>query len=101
MARSGSALEKILNAALSLIRTKGFAGTSVDELCQAAGVTKGAFFHHFDSKDALGVAAAQHWSEVTSQFFRGAPYHRHADPLDRVLAYIEFRPEILDGDLPG
>jgi TetR/AcrR family transcriptional repressor of nem operon len=99
MVRTGTAKEKILNAALVLIRTKGFAATSVDELCQAAGVTKGAFFHHFESKDALGVAAANHWSAVTSGFFETAPYHQHADPLDRVLAYIAFRNDILEGDL--
>ncbi len=52
------AKSKLLEAAIVLIRTKGFAGTSVDDLCTAAGVTKGAFFHHFASKEALGVAAA-------------------------------------------
>ncbi len=45
-----SARIKLLEAARTLIRTKGFAATTVDDLCAAAGVTKGAFFHHFDSK---------------------------------------------------
>lgn len=100
MNRPAPAREKILNAALTLIRTKGFAATSVDDLCQAAGVTKGAFFHHFDSKDALGVAAAKHWSEMTGGFFADAPYHQHEDPLARVMGYLAFRREILRGDLP-
>jgi TetR/AcrR family transcriptional regulator, transcriptional repressor for nem operon len=100
MARAGTARDKILDAALRTIRTKGFTATTVDDLCAAAGVTKGAFFHHFDSKDALGVAAAQHWSKVTSGFFAEAPYHRHDDPLERVLAYIAFRRDILQGELP-
>lgn len=98
--RTGPAREKILDAALTAIRTKGFAATTVDDLCAAAGVTKGAFFHHFDSKDALGVAAAEHWSKVTSVFFAQAPYHRHGDPLERILAYIRFRRGILKGGLP-
>jgi TetR/AcrR family transcriptional regulator, transcriptional repressor for nem operon len=98
--RKATAREKILDAALTAIRTKGFTATSVDDLCAAAGVTKGAFFHHFASKDALGVAAAEHWSEVTSGFFAEAPYHRHDDPLERVLAYIAFRRDILQGELP-
>jgi TetR/AcrR family transcriptional regulator, transcriptional repressor for nem operon len=98
--RTGTAREKILDAALRVIRTKGFTATTVDDLCAAAGVTKGAFFHHFDSKDALGVAAAQHWSTMTSSFFAQAPYHGHPDPLDRVLAYLAFRRDILKGDLP-
>src|SRR5690606_7708604 len=91
---------KLLGAALSLIRAKGYSATSVDELCAAAGVTKGAFFHHFKSKDALGVAAAEHWSEITGAVFAQAPYHGHADPLDRVLGYVAFRKELLHGAVP-
>ncbi|MGL4239675.1 MAG: TetR/AcrR family transcriptional regulator [Beijerinckiaceae bacterium] len=98
--RPPSAREKILDAALIVIRTKGFSAASVDDLCAAAGVTKGAFFHHFDSKEALGVAAAEHWSKVTSGFFAAAPYHLHGDPLERGLGYIRFRRDILQGELP-
>ncbi len=92
---------KLLEAATVLIRTKGFAGTSVDDLCTAAGVTKGAFFHHFASKEALGVAAADFWSETTGAFFREAPYNWHEDPLDRVLGYIDFRSELIEGPVEG
>lgn len=91
---------KILNAALTVIRTQGYSATTVDDLCEAAGVTKGAFFHHFKSKEDLAVAAAAHWSAITNQFFDQAPYRNHADPLDRVLGYIDFRREILQGALP-
>lgn len=94
------ARERILNAALSVIRTKGYSATTVDDLCSAAGVTKGAFFHHFDSKEDLAVSAAQHWSAVTNQFFENAPYKKIADPLERVLGYIDFRKAILQGKLP-
>lgn len=90
---------KLLQAALNVIRAKGFSATTVDDICAAAGVTKGAFFHHFESKEALGVAAAQYWSEMTGALFAGAPYHAHPDPLDRVLAYIDFRAALLDGPL--
>ncbi|MBL9052404.1 MAG: helix-turn-helix transcriptional regulator, partial [Tabrizicola sp.] len=41
----GEARARLIEAARSLVRHKGFAATSVDELCAAAGVTKGAFFH--------------------------------------------------------
>jgi len=91
--------QKLLDAALLLIREKGYSSTSVDELCTQAGVTKGAFFHHFKSKDALAVAAANHWSEITGGFFETAPYHQHSDPLDRVLGYLDFRKAILKGEI--
>lgn len=93
------AKSKLLDAALSVIRSKGYSASSVDELCAAAGVTKGAFFHHFKSKDHLGVAAADYWSQMTGALFAGAPYHAHADPLERVLAYIAFRKSLLQGEL--
>ncbi|MBI1201972.1 MAG: TetR family transcriptional regulator [Rhodopseudomonas sp.] len=94
------AKHKLLDAALSVIRTKGYSATTVDELCAAAGVTKGAFFHHFKSKDELGVAAAGHWSEITGALFAAAPYHDLADPLDRVLGYVAFRKALLKGGVP-
>jgi TetR/AcrR family transcriptional regulator, transcriptional repressor for nem operon len=95
-----SAKDNMLAAALSVIRSKGYAATSVDDLCAAAGVSKGAFFHHFKSKEDLAVAAAERWSQMTGDLFAAAPYHKHADPLDRVLGYIDFRKALLTGELP-
>jgi TetR/AcrR family transcriptional regulator, transcriptional repressor for nem operon len=92
-----SARTKLLNAALKVVRAKGYSATSVDELCAAAGVSKGSFFHNFSSKESLGVEAIKYWSEMTGQLFESAPYHQHADPLDRVLGYIDFRSALIDG----
>ena len=97
---TAGARQKLLASALSLIREQGYSSTSVDELCAQAGVTKGAFFHHFKSKDALGIAAANHWSQITRSFFESAAYHRHDDPLDRVLGYLDFRKALLKGAIP-
>jgi TetR/AcrR family transcriptional repressor of nem operon len=97
---SKDARTKLLDAAMAVIRGKGFAATSVDELCQAAGVTKGAFFHHFRSKEELGVAAAAHFGEMAAGLFAAAPYQRLDDPLERLLGYVDFRREILEGELP-
>jgi TetR/AcrR family transcriptional repressor of nem operon len=91
---------RLLDAALKVVRERGYAAATVDVLCKTAGVTKGAFFHHFKSKDELGAAAARHWSAVTGAMFAAAPYHAPEDPLDRVLAYIDFRKAMLAGELP-
>lgn len=92
--------ELILEAATELIRTNGYTSTTVDDLCEKAGVSKGTFFHNFASKEDLAVAAAHRWSEITSAFFRSASYHHKKDPLERFLGYIRFRKEILRGELP-
>ena len=92
--------KKLLDAALHVIRAKGYSATRVEDICEAAGLTKGSFFHHFDSKEELALAAADYWIEATSALFASAPFHEHADPLDRLLAYVDFRKALLTGDLP-
>ncbi|WP_084798359.1 TetR/AcrR family transcriptional regulator [Pleomorphomonas koreensis] len=92
------ARRKLLDAAMIILRKKGYAATTVDDLCAAAGVAKGSFFHHFDGKEALAVAAAEYWSATTGALFAAAPYHAPDDPLDRVLGYIDFRKAILMGE---
>jgi len=91
---------RLLNAALRVIRAKGYSATRVEDICETAGVTKGSFFHHFDSKEELALAAADYWTEVTSVLFASAPYHQPADPLERLLAYVDFRKALLRGELP-
>ncbi len=95
--KTADAKSKLLNAALKLIRTSGYEATAVDDLCREAGVTKGAFFHHFRSKQDLAVAATEHWSKITGALFASAPYHDYEDPLDQLIAYIDFRAQLLDG----
>jgi len=92
-----AARRRILDATIGLIRRKGFEATRIDEICAAAGLTKGGFFHHFSGKEDLGVAVARHWGQVTGSLFAAAPYHDRADPLDRVVAYLEFRRALLTG----
>ncbi len=94
----GDARIRLLEAARDVIRRKGFNATTVDDLCKVAGVTKGAYFHHFNTKEALGVAAADYWTETTAVLFANASYHQREDPLQRVLAYVDFRKEIIAGD---
>jgi TetR/AcrR family transcriptional repressor of nem operon len=91
---------KLLDATLKVVRTKGYSATRIEDVCAEAGLTKGSFFHHFKSKEDLSLAAAAHWDVLSAQVFAAAPYHSAADPLSRLIAYVEFRKAILTGDLP-
>ena len=91
---------RLLDAAVHLVRAQGYEATTVDDICRAAGLTKGAFFHHFKSKEDLAIAAAAHFSAMAEEVFNAAPYRRFADPLDRLLGYVDFRSAILARPIP-
>ena len=50
---------RILDAAAALFQTKGYHDSSVQDVKRAAGVSSGAFHHHFESKKALGLAVVK------------------------------------------
>ena len=99
-AAAAASNEKLLDAAVHVIRSKGYSAARVEDICAEAGLTKGAFFHHFASKEACAVAAAAHFAANADALFDAAPYTRLHDPRDRVLGYIDFRKAILQGELP-
>ncbi|MGD8584687.1 MAG: TetR/AcrR family transcriptional regulator [Chloroflexota bacterium] len=59
--RSVETQARILNAAETTFAQLGYDGTSVSAICQAAGVSKGAFYHHFNSKQALFLQLLDRW----------------------------------------
>ena len=91
---------KLLDATLKVVRAKGYSATRIEDICAEAGLTKGSFFHHFRSKEDLALAAVAHWGARTTAFFADASYHDQSDPLDRLIAYVEFRKAIMTGELP-
>lgn len=82
--------KKLLDAAQELMLVKGYTATSVEEICAAAGLTKGSFFHYFEGKEHLGRVVAEHFAAAMQQVFQSAPYHQKKDPLDRVFGRVEF-----------
>lgn len=92
MRRGEQTREKIMASAKKLVMAKGFSGTSVDDIIAAAGVTKGAFFHHFPSKAALADEMVQwHAGNDLSMFERLAAESeaRTSEPLEQVMIFLE------------
>src|SRR5262245_9952451 len=81
--------DKLLDAAQDLMLAKGFTATSVDEICDAAGVTKGSFFHYFDGKEELGRVLAERFFKSMRQRFATAPHRQKKDPLDRIHGFLD------------
>jgi TetR/AcrR family transcriptional regulator, transcriptional repressor for nem operon len=81
--------EALLDAAQNLMLEKGFVATSVDEICAAAHVTKGSFFHYFKSKDELGKILIQRFSMEMGSAIMDHVNSCGDDPRDRVYGFIE------------
>jgi len=81
---------RILDAARDSILSRGFAAMTVDAVCQSAGITKGGFFYHFESKDELGEAAlAKFWSDAEERQSK-APFNMASDPIKYLEGYLDF-----------
>jgi TetR/AcrR family transcriptional regulator, transcriptional repressor for nem operon len=89
---------KLVDAGVKLMRLQGFNATTVDDICEEAGVTKGGFFHYFKSKDDVAKAAALRFQEAKAQAFRDAPFRQLADPLARVFGRLDFARESIGTD---
>jgi AcrR family transcriptional regulator len=86
--------QRIIDTAARLFAGKGFHGTSMSDLTAATGLTKGAFYHHFESKDALFFAVVQsvqqEWQNVVGQEM----LHVH-NALDQLAALLTSHARLL------
>jgi TetR/AcrR family transcriptional regulator, transcriptional repressor for nem operon len=92
--------ERLLQAAFREIYRSGFQSASVDAILLAAGVTKGALYYHFDSKEALGHAVVE---EIIGPDVRRTwlhPFERGKDPIDTLVDIVKgipVQPEAVRG----
>lgn len=97
----------ILDAAERLTLERGFAGASLDAILEAASVSKGAFFHHFDTKGALADALIQRWAAGDRAHLEGKMARAERlvdDPLEQLLVFVGLFIEEADeyaGEIPG
>src|SRR5438105_13360323 len=89
MGRVSDAKERLMEAVRELIWTGSYGSTTIDDICEKAGVKKGSFYYFFDSKADLAVVAVdEDWqgrrAELDSIFSSTVP------PLERLKRYCEF-----------
>lgn len=108
MPRDGTRTRRrIMDAAETLVLDRGFGGTSVDEILAAAQVTKGAFFHHFPSKQALAAALMDRYVALDVEHLDGLMGRAEEltrDPLQQLLLFIGLYRELfndLEAPYPG
>lgn len=101
MARKGDETRlRIMDAAQAMILNQGYGGTSVDQVINSVGLTKGAFFHHFNSKSDLAKALIQRYADEGIRVFADTLDRSSKlsdDPLQQLLILVGLYIEIFDG----
>jgi len=92
--KTDTARGKLLAAGTRLFVAKGFGGTRVDEVCRAAGVSKGSFYHFFESKEDLALAVLDDFYERSREGLGGGSYVHQKDPVKRALGFVDFTIEM-------
>jgi len=93
MPRDGSKTRTLLlDTAEKLVMRNGFGSTSVESILEASGSSKGAFFHHFESKRALARALVKRYVDADLEMLqRGLDAAADAsDPMGRLIAFLSF-----------
>jgi TetR/AcrR family transcriptional repressor of nem operon len=80
--------EKLVRAAERLMLRNGYSAMRVDDVIRRAGLSKGSFYHFFDSKEALGLAALEHYYEDRVGRLAAGTYATETDPLRRAQGFL-------------
>lgn len=95
--------EHIMATAESIILSRGYSGTSIEEIIGEAGITKGGFFYHFDGKSDLAKNLINRYLKNDTAFFVDLADRARSlteDPLQQLLLYLKLMAEAME-DLPG
>ncbi len=84
-----SVRERLLQAGVTVLSRSGFNGSSVQDITEAAGVPKGSFYNHFDSKEALCAAVIAHFWDATASQSLAILEDGTVPPLTRLRRYFE------------
>lgn len=87
--KSSRVKEQLTAAALRLMLARGYAGTTVDEICEAAGASKGSFYYCFETKEDVGLAALEAFHDYAQKLIRSGKYMEIEDPIERVFGYLD------------
>lgn len=85
MGRKSDARQRILTAATELIHARGYNGVGIQEICEAAGVNKGSFYHFFGTKRDLLLAIIDHLTEYIGQALFGPIEAAELPPREAIL----------------
>src|SRR5687768_18514091 len=89
MGRSSDAKERLMEAVTELIWTGSYGRTTIDQICEKAGVKKGSFYYFFDSKaDVAAAAIKEEWERKRPEL--DAIFSPTIPPLERLRKYCEF-----------
>jgi len=89
MGRVSDAKQRLMDAVLDLIWSGSYGSTTIDHICEKAGVKKGSFYYFFDSKAELAAEAFEEsWKEKQSEL--DTIFSPTVPPLDRLRKYAEF-----------
>jgi TetR/AcrR family transcriptional regulator, transcriptional repressor for nem operon len=81
--------EKLVLAAEELMLRDGYSATRVDDVIRTAGLSKGSFYHFFDSKESLGLAALEHYYEDRVKRLAAGSHATEPDPLRGAQLFME------------
>lgn len=81
--------EDILDAGLKALLYQGFNGVGVQEITSSAGVPKGSFYNHFESKEALGVELVERYATGDGAARRAVLHDKSLPGLERLRRYFE------------